>query len=134
MLGLGAGAWLLASRTASGDPTPDDGVPQDTVAFFSGGACPAGWASASDVEGRVIVGASDAGALGVKVGNPMADREDRKHSHPYSTKVTLANKDVSAFGGGNDDGAHAGDYQVAGVSGEGVSGLPFFQMKACIKQ
>ena len=73
----------LTSRGASGDTgdPADDGVPWGTMAYFTGGACPAGGVPADNVEGRLVVAVGDGANTGIQVGTPLGDREDRVSGH-----------------------------------------------------
>jgi hypothetical protein len=114
-----------------------DGVPSGTVAFFSfdgtGGNCPAGWVAAADVQGRMVVGTDAPDQVGVLVGTPLADQEDRTHIHPYEGTVSLPSKTVTGADGGNHNGAQSGDHVVSGNSENSGSGLPFVQLLVCEK-
>ncbi len=133
VVGLIAGVWVLGADRASGDAPPDDGVPRGAVAFFAGAACPTGWAPSEDAKGRLIVGATDEADVGVKVGTPLADREDRTHAHGYSGMVSLKVKNIAGADGANDNGAQSGPYAVTGMTAESPSGLGFVQVLVCVK-
>lgn len=133
ILALAASPWLLRAGRARGGPPADDGVPSGTVAFFSGGTCPPGWTPATEVQGRLVLGAPGDGAVGVTVGDPLADREDRGHQHAYSGSVQTADKAIAAADGSNNSGAQAQSYTVTGTTEAQPSGLPFVQAQACAK-
>lgn len=133
LLALAASPFVLRAGRARGGPQADDGVPSGTVAFFSTGVCPSGWTPAIDVQGRLVVGAPGDGTVGVKVGDPLGDQEDRAHQHAYTGSVQPAFKSVSAADGSNQSGAQAQDYTVTGSTETQVSGLPFVQVQACAK-
>jgi hypothetical protein len=134
LLALGAGAWLAFAGRAQGGPVDDDGAPQGAIAFFTGGACPAGWATAPTVQGRLVVAVADGGSAGVQVGSPLGDQEDRQHQHTYTGTVTLGPKDIAAANGSNDNGAASQTYTVTGTTGKAASALPFVQVQPCVKQ
>ena len=134
VVALGAGAWVLFAGPAQGGPADDDGAPPGTIAFFRGGACPAGWTTATDVQGRLVVAIADGRKAGVQVGSPLTDQEDRQHQHAYTGMVTLGSKNIAAADGPNDNGAAAQAYQVTGTTGAAPSGLPFVQVQPCLKQ
>jgi hypothetical protein len=127
------GIGLIATRNASGEIT-DDGVPSGMVAYISGGMCPAGWIAASNVEGRLVVAVSEGKDVGVQVGQPLVDQEDRTHSHSYKGDLALPAKSIAAADGANLEGAQAQTYSIAGTTQTGPSGLPFVQVTACVKQ
>ena len=133
LLVLGAGGWLALAGRAEGGPM-DDGAPVGAVAFVSGGACPAGWATATGVQGRLVVAVADGTKGGVQVGTPLGDQEDRQHQHAYTGSVQLEPKSISGADGPNDQGAAAETYAVTGETGETASALPFVQVQPCVKQ
>ncbi|MRG93832.1 hypothetical protein [Polyangium spumosum] len=124
---------FVKARRASGETPPDDGAPSGLVAFVAGGVCPEGWVTVYDVEGRVVVGAIYPEDVGLEVGTPFADREERLHEHAYSGEVTLVAKNIAAANGGNQSGAAAATYPLAGTTKEATSGLPFLQVAGCVK-
>lgn len=133
LLFLGLGIGLIGMRNAAGDVT-DDGVPSGMVAYISGGTCPAGWVAASNVEGRIIIAVSDGKDVGVQVGMPLGDQEDRKHAHAYKGDLVLPAKSIAAADGANNEGAQAQSYSISGTTNAGPSGLPFVQVTTCVKQ
>ncbi len=133
LLSLGAVAWLAFAGRAEGGPV-DDGVPAGTIAFVRGGACPAGWATAASVQGRLVVGVADGSKGGVLVGKALADQEDRQHQHTYSANAQLGAMNVAAADGSNDDGAAAQAYAITGATDMASTALPFVQVQPCIKQ
>ena len=62
---------------------------------------------------------------------PLANGEDRGHTHNIASKVTLVVKSVSAIGCCNPDGACYGDYPLDGGATNATSGLPFVQLLLC---
>ncbi len=124
---------LIATQNASGEPT-DDGVPSGMVAYISGSTCPVGWAAASNVEGRIIVAVSDGKDVGVQVGMPLSDQEDRQHAHTFIGDLALPAKSIAASNGANLEGAQAQSYSISGTTNAGPSGLPFVQVTTCVKQ
>lgn len=132
--------WLALAaaalcRPAAGDSSNDDGVPRGAMAFLvNQTACPEGWAAATYTRGRLIVGTSNGAQLGLEVGMPLGDQEDRKHQHPYAATVELGYKSIAAAGGGNNEGALAQSYSWKDALAAAPSGLPFIQLLACEKQ
>ncbi len=124
LFGLGAVAWLAFTGRAEGGPADDDGAPQGEIAFFTGGACPAGWTTAATVQGRLVVAVADGGSAGVQVGSPLGDQEDRQHRHTYTGMVTLAPKNIAAADGSNNSGAASQAYTVTGTTDMAASSLP----------
>ncbi len=134
---LAAGFLLLGRAAVSDQMPPGDGAPPGTVAFFEtgdGGVCPPGWVPATYATGRLVAGVTTSDQVGVTVGTPLADQEDRTHKHVYTGQVTLPYKSISAANGGNAQGAATGTYPVADMTDEAPSGLPFVQLLACEKQ
>jgi hypothetical protein len=127
----GAALAIAGSRRAEGDPAPLDGAPKGAVAFFAGTSCPPGWVAAADAQGRLLAGVTEGKDVGVTVGEPLADSEDRTHNHAWSGDVTLAYKSVSAADGPNQSGAAAQAYTITGVTEPAVSGLGFAQVLVC---
>ncbi len=85
LVGLGAAAWLTFAGRAEGGPV-DDGVPAGTMAFFSGGVCPAGWTTATNVQGRLVVAVTD----GSKVAYRSASRSPTVRTGSTSTHTTAS--------------------------------------------
>ncbi|HRI64395.1 MAG TPA: hypothetical protein PK156_09150 [Polyangium sp.] len=133
LLFAGVAIGVIGTRKAAGEITTD-GVPAGMVAYISGGACPSGWTPATNIEGRIVIAVADGKDLGVQVGTPLTDREDRNHSHSYSGELPLPPKSISAADGPNLEGAQAQTYTVSGTTNAGPSGLPFVQVTTCVKQ
>jgi hypothetical protein len=132
-VGITLAALAVVRGSASGGPQRDDGVAPGTVAFFTGTACPPGWATADYATGRLAVGVTDGAAVRLVVGAPLNDQEDRVHAHHFSGNATLSAKSIAAADGSNNQGAAAMTYALDG-SAAGASGLPFIQLLACEKQ
>jgi hypothetical protein len=128
---------LALGKRATAETPVEDGVPKGTVAFFSfdgtGGNCPAGWVAATQVQGRMVVGVTEPDQVGVLVGTPLTDQEDRTHIHPFEGTVHLPSKNIAGADGGNHNGAQSGDHVVSGNSENAGSGLPFVQLLVCEK-
>jgi len=109
-----------------------DAAPPGIVLMSSEATCPEGWEPFEAAGGRLMVGAAG-GDVGVVVGTPLGDREDRTHQHEVTLGLTLAAKSVSAADGSNDSGAASGA-QTATLRTDAVSsGLAFRQMLMCKK-
>jgi hypothetical protein len=134
LLALGACAWLTTARRAQGGPLDDDGAPPNAIAFVTGGACPAGWVPAANVQGRLVVAVADGTKAGMQVGTPLTDQEDRQHQHTYTGMVALPSKSIAGADGSNDQGAASQTYTVTGTTGLAASNLPFVQVQPCLKQ
>lgn len=130
---LTAAFWSMGS--AQGGGSDDDGVPRGAVAFFaSGTACPVGWAPATAVQGRVVVAVTDGATVGRTVGSPLTDRENRTHTHAVGGTYQLPARAIAAADGTNRQGAESGDQPFSGTLAAAPSGLPFMQLRACVKQ
>jgi hypothetical protein len=125
--GARAGAPGTAAAAAA------DGAPATMVAYFAGDACPAGWQPADDARGRLIVGVLAPADVGVTVGTPLGDQEDRAHEHAWLATLSVPAKNISAADGGNQQGARAQSYDVGGMTGPATTGLPFAQLLVCEK-
>lgn len=133
-LAAAAAVWFGSQRSARGGDPLDDGIPPGTVAFFApGSACPAGWMPYDPAAGRMIVGVAEPAAVGRTVGSPLADREDRTHTHEFSGTVALAPRAIAGANGGNAQGAAARSYAVSGRTAAATSGQAFIQLRACVK-
>ncbi|HRE92465.1 MAG TPA: hypothetical protein PK095_25335, partial [Myxococcota bacterium] len=64
---------------------------------------------------------------------PLADREDRTHTHPVRLSATLSQRNIAAANGGNNSGAAPGTVSATLPSGPATSGLTFVQRLACVK-
>jgi hypothetical protein len=133
LLFAGLAVGVIGTRNAAGDAT-DDGVPSGMVAYVSGSVCPTGWIPASNIEGRIVIAVSDGKNVGVQVGTPLGDQEDRQHAHAYKGDLVLLSKSIAATDGANLEGAQAQSYSIAGTTNAGPSGLPFVQVTTCVKQ
>lgn len=127
---------LVGTDAAGQDAGQDDGIPSGTVAFFAGTNCPTGWTRPDYAKGRMVVAVVDGGNVGVTVGTPLGDQEDRKHQHGHSGSVQLLKKGIAANRGFlSSSGTEAQTYSTAGNGQQDAapSGLPFVQLLACEK-
>lgn len=128
-------AGLVALLAPAGPSFAATDVPTGTVAFFDLAACPAGWTTASYATGRLIVATTDGAKLRVQVGTPLANQENRTHTHTYATTVSVDDKSISgADSCCNSQAAHATTYDVKGTTQAAATGLPFIQLTVCEKQ
>jgi len=111
-------------------PTPD-AAPPGTVLWSQGAACPTGWSPLASARGRLLVGASLGGDVGLTVGAALADREDRTHAHAVTLSATLAAKNIAAADGPNHNGADDGAISATLTSAPATSGLRFLQRLVC---
>jgi hypothetical protein len=70
----------------------------------------------------------------VTVNPPLADREDRTHSHNVEGVVTVSERHIAADGCCNDQGTNNGPHAYSGATGGGASGLPYTQLMLCTLQ
>ena len=69
------------------------GVPEHAVVFLAASACPDGWVTHTDAQGRYVVGVLDGGTLAGTAGTPLSDLEARAagdHSHSFSDSFNLS--------------------------------------------
>jgi len=125
--------WRAAPQCMAPAAAGPETAPPGIVLFASDARCPAGWTELAAARGRILVGAATGGDVGVSVGAPLADREDRVHRHVVTLSLTLPDKNIAAASGGNQDGAAPGVHAATFTSAPAVSGLPFRQLLACIK-
>lgn len=80
---------LLACRN---DSATAPALPAGATVHFSLAACPAGWSELTAARGRAVVGLRSGGTVGGIVGQPLANLEDRAHTHsvgPVSVSTSL---------------------------------------------
>jgi hypothetical protein len=75
--GAGGGAGPAEGGGQGGAPT----VPTGAVVFFEAESCPSAWTTFEPARGRAVVGLVSGGTPGGLVGSPLADLENREHSH-----------------------------------------------------
>ena len=132
-----ASGWRSAASAPPPAPAPAPAAPgieapRGMVAFFDGN-CPPGWAVATVVAGRLLVGTDRADTVGRVVGEPLAAEEDRAHDHGLSAAtISLPSKAIAAADGGNNNGAAAGAQPLIGTVEAAPSGLPFVQLTTCV--
>jgi hypothetical protein len=126
------GAALLGG---AGEAAAQDTSPSGMVAFFMASACPAGWSLATSVQGRLIVGVTNAQDVGLTLGSALADQTPPTHQHTFKGTATIHHKSISGSGGGgNDQGAKKGTYTTDSIkTAAAPSSLPFVQLVACQK-
>jgi hypothetical protein len=132
---VGVAVLGVSMRPAQGGDPGDDGVPAGVVAFFgAGAACPMGWAPADAVTGRAVVAVTDGSSVGRSVGAALRDREDRTHTHTLTGSISVPAGSIAGADGANNQGGAAGSHTVTGTAGAAPSGLPFVQLRACVKR
>lgn len=157
---LGAAAWIgtLAScsgpeavtnsaRDPSADrdlsaPAPDlaassgDSLPRGAVSFFNRASCPAGWETLAMAKGRTVVPSVGTDPAGTEsaVGEPLADSEDRTHSHAVSGAVDLPSVSYVGIAGESNHGVgRAGMIAMSATTSAVSAGLPYVQLLVCHK-
>jgi hypothetical protein len=110
-----------------------DTAPPGIVLAASEPTCPPGFVPHEASTGRLIVGAETGGDLGKAVGSPLGDREDRTHNHTTTIRFSLNRRNIAALDGGNDQGADDGEHAAIFATGPATSGLPFRQLRFCLK-
>jgi hypothetical protein len=63
-------------------------IPAGGVVFFQSNVCPAGWSEYVPARGRYVLGVPTGGTLGATYGTPLANLEERNHSHSVSSSAT----------------------------------------------
>jgi len=126
---------LLGATAGAAGEAGVPAVPAGMVAFFAPAttACPDGWSAADFAQGRALVGVTAQADVGLEVGTPLGDREQRTHAHNFTGAAVLAVKSISAADGGNNSGAAARSYAVSGTSEPSAGALPFAQLFLCEK-
>src|SRR5688500_4354298 len=96
LLVVGSALLSASAPGAAGadDADDDDRAPPGMVAYFlaSGPDCPRGWVPAAEARGRLVVGVTGSVDVGVQVGAPLSDKEDRAHRHAFSGQGALPYK------------------------------------------
>jgi hypothetical protein len=123
----------LASLLLLALVTPSEQSADGFVGYFTG-ACPTGWSTFSSLEGRLALLFNDPYQAGQSVGWPLADGEDRAHSHILEGSFDFDSKHVASLGGLNTHAAKRGPQPALGwlnSSETAPSGYPFLQLTAC---
>jgi|GEM_PF-1367617 len=111
-----------------------DGLPVDAVMYFTGTACPRGWAPYMEAVGRVAVPTASATLLGVQRGAPLADGEDRAHGHTIAGSFTVPSVTYAGIAGCCNNGVGAAaTLPFMAPAREASSGLPYVQLLVCRK-
>ena len=127
----------VALNTCEPAPLPEGSVaaaPLGAVMFATEGDCPEGWTRFNPGAGRLFVGAGAPGDVGVSVGAPLGNLEDRTHTHAVSISAALSQRSIAAANGGNSQGAAHGALSTTIASGPAASGAAFLQVAWCIAQ
>ena len=129
--GLAAGpAWSAGEPEA---PT-EIGLPENMIFFFSGSECPAGSTRNVAAEGRMLLAISVPDLNGGIKGDPLADKEDRTHTHELTLQMWLPHQRIIAFSSdkANKQATRKGTHFSDPVTTDpATSALPFIQLLVC---
>jgi len=111
-----------------------DGLPVDAVMYFTGTACPRGWAPYTDGVGRVAMPTVSAALVGVQRGTPLGDAEDRVHEHTVAGSFAVPAVTYAGIAGCCNDGLGAAATLPFRATAQAASaGLPYVQLLVCRK-
>lgn len=111
-----------------------DSLPAGAVSFFNRKTCPIGWEAYALAAGRTVVPSIGRDPVGNTQGEPLADREERQHSHTLTGSVgTESVSYVGIAGEANHGVARSGSYPLSLRSEPAASGLPYLQLLICRK-
>jgi hypothetical protein len=111
-----------------------DSLPLGAISFFKSEHCPPGWVKFDAGVGRLLVPTVAATLPGTMHGTPLANGEDRTHTHDIAASITLGGVSYAGVvGGGNGGVAPAGTYGFAAATSPASSGLPYVQLLVCFK-
>lgn len=129
----------VSTDSMDAGPPPDagpmaDGLPTDAVMYFTGTTCPHGWEVYPEAVGRVAMPTVSVALLGVQRGAPLADGEDRVHTHTLSGSLTVPAVSYAGVAGCCNDGVgRAATLPFMASVREASSGLPYLQLLVCRK-
>jgi cysteine-rich repeat protein len=114
-------------RYCQKEDAPDgSALPEDALAFFPGGACPASWSDAL-VDGQYIVGAPEGGVVGGTFGASG-------HTHAIDAQLTFAAHGIALASGCCASGYRsAGETALAGSAAAASETFPRLELRACVK-
>lgn len=145
------GALLILTHGLAPAWAQTDAYPLGSAAFFNLSACPQGWAplpapspapTGTAISGVLLIPFFKApqtpltpADLNKMVGGPpLADGEDRLHTHAFQSSITLASKGYDGASGSSNKGTSKdGVMYFNGVTNPTSSGLPYVQLLACQK-
>ncbi|MCO4746243.1 MAG: hypothetical protein KC912_15705 [Proteobacteria bacterium] len=127
-------AMRVCKKDGSTNRSPETDIyPSGTVAYFDRPACPTAWSQLLEGKGRLVVGLTMFGDPLQTVGTPLADGEDRTHSHAVTGSATVSSNPISGASGGSMYAASGAHSMSGGVTDEGTSGLPTVAALLCAK-
>jgi len=111
-----------------------DSLPPGAVSFFNRTICPQGWEPFVLAHGRTVVPSIGRDPVGNTQGEPLSDREERRHSHMLSGSVSTDSVSyVGIAGEANHGVARSGTYALSLRAEPAPSGLPYLQLLICRK-
>lgn len=117
-------------------PPSGDSLPRGAVSFYNRVSCPAGWEPLAMAKGRTVVPSVGTDPAGTEsaVGDPLADSEDRAHSHAVAGAVDLPSVSYVGIAGESNHGVgRAGLIAMSAATSAVSAGLPYVQLLVCHK-
>lgn len=111
----------------------EDAFPTGAVAFFDRLSCPDQWTAIAQGAGRMAVGLTMFGDPLETVGTPLADGEDRTHSHAVTGSVAVPVNSIAGSSGGSQYAAAGAHQLTGGTSDAATSGLPLVAALLCVR-
>lgn len=114
-------------------------IPYGTLAYFANGTAQSceemdGWVTLSTSTGRSLIPGYTTG-LFVSNSAPLANQEDRVHSHSYQASFTTQDAEYAGIGGCcNHQTAEDRTYVVTDTTSPSSSGIPYIQLLTCVSQ
>ncbi len=130
----GGGDATSTTSTSSGGATNGDAIPTGAVSFFTATTCPEGWSPFDAGAGRLLLPTVGNAVGGTPYGMPLANGEDRTHTHDVSATFSLPSISYAGVAGGGNHGVAAAGSPKLGISADPAStGLPYVQLLVCKK-
>ncbi|MFP5515284.1 MAG: hypothetical protein ACLGJC_19635 [Alphaproteobacteria bacterium] len=99
--------------------------------FTSGATCPVGSSSVAKAAGRLILGTSQPGNVGItNTADPMKDQRPSSHAHAVTFAFDVASNSLKSAGGKRDTGTSGQKTSTFGVD-ESSGDLPYTQILVC---
>jgi len=106
-------------------------LPAGIVSFFATDACPPGWTSVEQAEGRVIIGATQSADVGERLGEPVTGSGLTSHVHTYDFTTVFQPQSHLAGQGVLRTVAPGTEVHYSGRSTPSSMELPFLHAPAC---
>jgi hypothetical protein len=107
-------------------------LPKNMIFFYDGTVCPAGSFPAPNAAGRMLLAVSNVSDVNKTYGVPLANQEDRTHTHTGSMSVDIGSKSIAgASSCCNSQATRSGTKSADMTTAAATSGLPFFQILVC---